>query len=377
VHLIIGVTWPYTVERSLPPLSHLDVVYCAGEEVSAGASRTSQLKVVCYAICNYGETLQRQHKEVCMSSRRRPPKVQPGMTIGIVTPSSPVRDRGRIERGVAVLESLGFRTVFGAHVHDRRPYRAEDDRSRADDLLAMFFRDDVDAVMCVQGGYGGIRTMRWLDADRLAQLAQHPPKPFIGFSDITYPHIVFGKALDCTTFWGPNLAQLDGMSDYTRAAFRRALMETEPFDVLPDPDDPYVETLVPGVAEGELVGGTLRPIVCLTGTPWELDLRGKIFFFEGAGMPPIEADRLLGQMLLAGRLQECAGIIIGEHVGRPEGETLFFDEVFDDLIRPLGIPTLYHMPLGHGKHLATVPLGARVRLDATNKTLQVLEPGVC
>lgn len=121
-----------------------------------------------------------------MSSRRRPPKLQPGMTIGIVTPSSPVRDRGRIERSVAVLASLGFRTVFGAHAHDRRPYRAEDDRSRADDLLAMFFRDDVDAVMCVQGGYGGIRTMRWLDADRLAQLAQRPPKPFLGFSDITY-----------------------------------------------------------------------------------------------------------------------------------------------------------------------------------------------
>ncbi len=90
---IIGVTLPYTVERSLPPLSRLDVVYCAGEEVSVGASRTSQLKVVCHAVCDYGETLQRQHKEVCMSSRRRPPKVQPGMTIGIVTPSSPVRDR--------------------------------------------------------------------------------------------------------------------------------------------------------------------------------------------------------------------------------------------------------------------------------------------
>jgi muramoyltetrapeptide carboxypeptidase len=298
------------------------------------------------------------------------------MTIGIVTPSSPVRNRATIHAGVSVLEAMGFRVVFGSIPQERRSYTTADDRARADELLSMLARDDVDAVMCVQGGYGGVRTIRWLDPDRLAQLAQRPPKPFIGFSDITWTHVALGRALDCVTFWGPNLAQIGTMTDYTHTAFRRALMESEPFDVPPDPDNPYAETLVPGVAEGELVGGTLRPIVLQTGTPWELDLRGKVLFFEGAAFGPFEADRLLSQMLLAGRLQQCAGIVIGEHVGAPEDDTLRFDEVFDDLIRPLGIPTLYRAPLGHGKHLATVPLGARVRLDATGRTLRVLEPGV-
>lgn len=57
--------------------------------------------------------------------------------------------------------------------------------------------------------------------------------------------------------------------------------------------------------------------------------------------------------------------------------SLGLEQVFDDLIRPLGIPTLYHLPIGHGRHLATVPLGVRARLDASAKTLRILEPGVC
>ncbi len=34
------------------------------------------------------------------------------------------------------------------------------------------------------------------------------------------------------------------------------------------------------------------------------------------------------------------------------------------------------MPFGHGKHMATIPLGARARLDADGKYLELIEPGV-
>ena len=58
------------------------------------------------------------------------------------------------------------------------------------------------------------------------------------------------------------------------------------------------------------------------------------------------------------------------------GMTLGLEQVFSDLIEPLGIPTLYHLPIGHGEHLATLPIGARARLDATNRTLRILEHAV-
>jgi muramoyltetrapeptide carboxypeptidase len=313
-----------------------------------------------------------------MPTRQKPPRLQAGMTLGIVAPSSQVFERSYAHRGVAALEKLGFNIVLAPHAGDRYGYLAGSDRDRADDLLAMFFRDDVDAVLCLRGGYGAIRTANALDRDLLARLAERPPKPFIGFSDITIPHAVFARELNWVTFYGPVLSSFPRATEYTLAAFRRALMDTEPFDILPNPDDPYVETMVEGVAEGELVGGCLSLVMALIGTPWEIDLRGKIFFFEDVHEEPYGVDQMLSQLIAAGKLQECAGIVIGEHTdcGPKITPSLSLEQVFDDLIRPLGIPTLYHLPIGHGKHLATLPIGVPARLDATNKTLRILEAGV-
>lgn len=317
-----------------------------------------------------------------MAERLKPARLQPGMTLGVVAPSSQVLERSVVNRGVAALERLGFHVVFGAHARDSRGYLAGQDDDRADDLLAILERADVDGVICVRGGYGASRTALPLmrQRERLRRLANRPPKPVIGYSDITVLHAILARELGWVTFYGPMILSFADASEYTVAAFRRALMETAPFDILPDPDDPYVETLVPGAVEGELAGGCLQLVVSSLGTPWEIDLRDKIFFFEDVHCAPYEIDRMLAQLLGAGHLQQCAGIVIGEHADcTPKGtmNTLGLEEVFDDLIRPLGIPTLYHLPIGHGRHLATLPIGARVRLDATNKALRVLEAGVC
>lgn len=314
-----------------------------------------------------------------MTERQKPPRLQAGMTLGVVAPSSQIFERSVIYRGVEVLEKMGFNVVFAPHARDQYGYLGGSDRDRADDLLSMFFRDDVDAVICMRGGVGANRTANALDRDLLAQLKNRPPKPFIGFSDITVPHAIFAKELNWVTFYGPMIVTFPRATEYTIAAFRRALMETEPFDILPDPDDPYVETMVPGVAEGELVGGCLQLLAALVGTPWEVETRGKILFFEDVHVPPFSIDRSLSQLIAAGKLQGCAGIVIGEHTDcAPKNNTpsLSLEQVFDDLIRPLGIPTLYHLPIGHGKHLATLPIGVQARLDATNKTLSILEPGI-
>ena len=317
-----------------------------------------------------------------MAERRKPVRLQPGMTLGVVAPSSQVLERSVVNRGVASLERLGFRVVFGKHARDSRGYLGGQDDDRAEDLLAMLERNDVDGVICVRGGYGASRTALPLmrQCERLRRLASRPPKPVIGYSDITVLHAILACELGWVTFYGPMILSFADASDYTVTAFRRALMESAPFDILPDPDDPYVETLVPGAVEGELVGGCLQLIVSSLGTPWEIDLRDKVFFFEDVHCEPYEIDRMLAQLLGAGQLQQCAGIVIGEHADcEPKGtvNTLGLEEVFDDLIRPLGIPTLYHLPIGHGRHLATLPIGARVRLDATNQTLRVVEAGVC
>ena len=39
------------------------------------------------------------------------------------------------------------------------------------------------------------------------------------------------------------------------------------------------------------------------------------------------------------------------------------EDVLEELLGPLGVPVLFGLPIGHGKHHATVPLGAMATLD--------------
>src|SRR5438477_437785 len=53
--------------------------------------------------------------------------------------------------------------------------------------------------------------------------------------------------------------------------------------------------------------------------------------------------------------------------------TKSIEDVLDKHLKPLGVPVLYKLPLGHGKHQASIPLGVRYTLDADERTLTVDE----
>lgn len=297
-----------------------------------------------------------------------------GMTIGIVSPASPI-DPEMVATGVKTLRGLGFEVVLGRHASDATGDLAGTDADRAADLVDMFTRPDVDAVFCTRGGTGSLRTLL-AARSAMERLPPDRAKVFLGFSDVTFIHAFLFSRLGWTTFHGPMFHHWSRCSPYTLDAFRSALMDVAPFEVLPEPDGVGLDPLVPGVAEGVLVGGWLAGLVDLIGTPWELDLRGSILFFEDVRRPPRDIDRLLSILVASGRLQQCAGIAIGEHEQCGRDAYAKLRPIFREWIAPLGIPAIARLPIGHGAHMATLPLGARARLDATQGRLTIIESGV-
>jgi muramoyltetrapeptide carboxypeptidase len=315
-----------------------------------------------------------------MAGRRRPPRLGPGATLGIVAPASPLYNRGDLARAAAVLERLGFRVKPGRHVHDRHGYLAGADQARAEDFMQTWLDPEVDGVLCLRGGYGCMRMVDRLDYAALGAR----PKAFVGYSDVTTLHLALGHRANLVTFYGPMVVTLarPGVSAYTCDGLLRALTGQGPLGAIPpDPDDPWVETVTGGVAEGELAGGCLTLLAHALGTPDDVDWRGKIVFIEDVDEEPYAIDRCLTQLLRAGRLDGVAGIVVAEPADcRPREyrpafpSTLSLEDVIDERIRPLGVPAIYGLPLGHGRHLATVPLGVRARLDADAGRLEVLDP---
>jgi muramoyltetrapeptide carboxypeptidase len=306
----------------------------------------------------------------------------PGGTIGVAAPASPHDARSEIERGVEWWESQGYRVKLAPGVYERDDYVAGDARRRAADLTALFADPEVDVVQSLQGGYGSAQTIPHLDLDAIAA----NPKPFVGYSDITALHVALRQQAGLATVYGYGLMGVGDRqtSSFTRDRLLEVLAGGGTGPVPRDPDDPYVRAIRGGKASGPLVGGCLWLLLQTMGTPWELELDGSIFFFEDYNAPPYYVDGMLTQLAHAGKLDRVAGVVVGDMEGCEWGDqreasdwarSRSIEDVLEQHLEPLGVPVLYKLPLGHGRHLAALPLGVRCTLDADLRTLTVDEPG--
>jgi muramoyltetrapeptide carboxypeptidase len=301
-----------------------------------------------------------------------------GGTVGVPAPASPYENRSEILRGVEWWEARGYRVKLSEAAFARDDYVAGDPERRARDLEAMFADPEVDVVQTLQGGYGSAQTIPHLDLDAIAG----SPKPFVGYSDITALHVAIRQRTGLPTFYGPGLVGV-GEKDttaFTRERLLRVLRGEATGEVPRDPDDPYVRPLRGGRATAPLVGGCLWLLLQTMGTPWEVELDGSILFFEDYDAPPWYVDGMLTQLGHAGKLDGVAGVVVGDmercdwREARPEWpRTKSIEDVLEAHLEPLDVPVLYKLPLGHGKHLATLPLGVTCTLDADARSLTVDE----
>jgi muramoyltetrapeptide carboxypeptidase LdcA involved in peptidoglycan recycling len=52
------------------------------------------------------------------------------------------------------------------------------------------------------------------------------------------------------------------------------------------------------------------------------------------------------------------------------------EDVFEHHLEPLGVPIVHNLPLGHGDHLCTIPLGVAATIDASARTLTIDDPAL-
>lgn len=305
-------------------------------------------------------------------SQIKPKKLYPGDTIGVIAPAG-CGDLDLSMAGVSWLGEQGFRVRLGLNVQQKVGYLAGTDHQRAADLNAMFASSEIDGIVCLRGGYG---TMRLLDLVDYECIRTHP-KVFIGYSDITALHLSIGQRTGLVTFHGPMVASdmATGLSDYTWNYFSRAITISEPLGIVTNPLNLLSpDFIVHGKAQGFLTGGNLSLIISTLGTPYEIDTRGKILCLEEVTEAPYRIDRMLTQLLLAGKLQDAAGIVVAVCADCDTDDPTSFtlEEVLQNRLGGLNKPVLCNLHFGHTKEKATLPLGVMARLGR-DSGLEVIE----
>jgi muramoyltetrapeptide carboxypeptidase len=274
--------------------------------------------------------------------------------------------------------------LFGPNHRKVHGYLAGTDEERAADLQWALTEPGIDMVLTLCGGYGTARLHDRIEWDRLGD-----PRIVCGYSDITALHLALAAHASWVSFYGPNFLRFTRQKGHyqltgeTEDWFHRAFKPEPLGRVFEDPENPYVLTVGEGAAEGPLAGGCLTLLSASIGTPYEVQTDGCIVMVEDLNTEPYLIDTALNHLISAGKLDNAAGFVFGTDVNlnyqtvpeEPES-TLSVEEMLDELIAPLGLPAIANVPVGHGKHMATMPLGVTARLDAGAKTLEVLDAAV-
>ena len=338
------------------------------------------------------------------------PYLKSGETIGFFSPSSAVTAWApkRTERGILFLAAKGFRVQPGNLTSLQDAWRSGSAEARADELNALLQDPDVRCIMSTIGGSNSNALLPFLDYDAF----RRDPKPVIGYSDVTA--ILFGlfAKTGISTFYGPALAASfgefpplvaatwNGFADIVMGQAERPYEYPRPTEWT----DEFIDwesqqrpkqtrtnawiTLRPGRVCGRLIAGNLNTMSGLWGTPYLPDFcSGDILLIEDSLLTAADIERSFTQLALAGVFDRLGGLILGKHElfddqnsGRKACEIL--DEVLVNHRKASAsakvfgtfkdFPVLAEFDCCHTHPMLTLPIGAKVELDATGQRVVLI-----
>ncbi|HEV7837278.1 MAG TPA: LD-carboxypeptidase, partial [Gemmatimonadaceae bacterium] len=290
----------------------------------------------------------------------RPPPLSKGDTVGVVGPSY-APHAGWLRRGVLAMEEAGYKVILEPEIERFRRFQQNEDKKRAENLMAIWRDPEVKAVICGTGGYGAVRILPYLDAD----LFRRNPKAFVGYSDITALHLWMMRRAGLRVFHGPTVDDLASTpGDPTLLSLLTALTNPRPDTTL---GRNIARAVKSGRAVGRLTGGNLSLVQQTIGTPYEIDTRDAILFLEEIHDPMSVCDERLLHLRNAGLLRHVRGIVFGQ-LSLDRSEEDEFEDFLLDLVSDLDVPILMDFPAGHEVPNLTLPLGTEMELVTEGAT---------
>jgi muramoyltetrapeptide carboxypeptidase len=281
-----------------------------------------------------------------------PSPLQPGLKIRIVSPAGKI-DKKHVLPAVEWLRKQGYLVELGKHVFAKHFQFAGTDDQRKEDLQEALDDPDCSAIICSRGGYG---TVRIIDQLNFSNFLEHP-KWLVGFSDITILHCCLNN-YQAASIHGvmPRYFFDDNGQPKEDLTSLMQLLKGNPADY-------EIEANVfnrTGSADGELIGGNLSIVCSLQGTFYDLDTDGKILFLEDIDEYLYHTDRMMHQLKLSGKLDNLAGLVVGDFSDMKDDDSPFgqsVHEIISDAISDYSYPVCFGFPAGHDKKNLALTFG--------------------
>ncbi len=285
--------------------------------------------------------------------------------IYIFSPSSAVRDKPAVRRGIARLRALGHEVEVDPAAFATHMRFAGDDETR----LAAIERaatSGADIALITRGGYGLTRLLPRLPYKQIAKAIKGGTS-FVGLSDFTAFQCAVLAKTGAVTWAGPAVGEDFGVEgepdDIMQACFEDLAEGQGEGTGWQLPAAERVEGLKQ--VKGVLWGGNLAILTSLVGTPWLPQVRGGVLFIEDVSEHPYRIERMLTQLLYAGVLQQQKAILFGHFNNYklvPHDKGFRLKTVIDWLRTQVKAPVYTGLPFGHVPTKVALPVGAPVNL---------------
>lgn len=324
-------------------------------------------------------------------------KLKKGDAIGIFSPSTPITayTPKRFERGVKYLEDKGFKIIKGSLTGKSDFYRSGSIKERSEELNELIRNPEVQCIMSTIGGMNSNSLLPYIDYDAFKE----NPKPIIGYSDVTAILLGIYSKTGVSTYYGPALVasfgEFEPYVDLTYKYFEDILIDEVSYPYkIKNPEfwtDEFIDwekqdreknrvknnliTVYEGKVQGRLIGGNLNTMMGIWNTEYMPEIKeGDILFIEDSLKDCTDIERSFSLLKLSGVFDKISGIILGKH-------ELFKDcntgrKPYEILLEVLGdkkIPFLAEFDCCHTHPMITLPIGGKVELDATNKSVSIIE----
>ena len=281
-----------------------------------------------------------------------PSSLSSGSKIALVAPARKVAEDD-IAFAVEYVRQRGFVPIYDERLFLSYNQFAGNDEQRASVLQHYLDADDIDAIMCVRGGYGTVRIIDRLDFDKFMQ----KPKWIVGYSDVTVLHAKM-QSLGIESLHATMPINFQDNSKQALDTLFDALCGKEIKYDLPQQTLDILSTM-----QGEVVGGNISVLYSLLGSDIFPDVEGKVLFLEDLDEYLYHIDRMMMAFQRAGIFDKIGGLIIGGLTKMHDNAIPFgmtAEEIISEKTKDKNIPTVFNFPAGHVSDNRAIILGRRV-----------------
>lgn len=322
--------------------------------------------------------------------------LKPGDTIGYFSPSTPITAHcpKRLKRATTFLEGKGFKIKPGKLTGHNDYYRSGSIKDRAEELNDLIRDPEVKCIMSTIGGSNANALLPYIDYNAFKQ----HPKIVIGYSDVTAILFALYAKTGIRTYYGPafvsSFGEWEPYNEWTFAVFRDLLMSElhapYTYQIPRFWTDEYINweeqdrskeqkvnqwvTVKSGRASGRLIAGNLNTMKGFWGSEYMPEIHeGDILMIEDAAKTASIVEKNFA-MLKANRVfEKVGGLILGKHEHfDDQGTGRRPHEILEEILGDYDFPLLAEFDSAHTHPMLTMPIGASVELDATNKKITLL-----